>query len=171
MKYNVLILLVFVCSTGFSQLINHNVQVSTGYNRIGFFNEASYKLGIKNNYLKLGARHYTFDTFFEKNTIGASIDYTYHVNSKNDKFYFYPGISFSVFSEIKTNIKLIVKDYKLINGIGYNGIKNLSIYYQLGFGVIDATSTVNKVDEIVKINYFNYEMVFGLCYRFGTATK
>jgi len=27
------------------------------------------------------------------------------------------------------------------------------------------------VNEIVKINYFNYEMVFGLSYRFGNPTK
>ncbi len=171
MKNKVFILLLFVSFTGGTQLISHRAQVSTGYNRIGFFNEISYKIGLKNNYLKLGIRHYTFDNFFEKNTIGGAIDYTYQLHSKNGNLHFYPGLSFTVFSENKSNAKVTLKDYKLINGIGYNGIKNLTIYYQLGFGILDATSVLKSIDEIVKINYFNYEMVFGLSYRFKSTTK
>jgi|GEM_PF-1647256 len=171
MKKIVWILLFFVSYNGISQSISHNAQITTGYNRIGFYNELSYKLGIKNNFLKFGARHYTFDNFFEKNTIGFSFDYSKKIDSKNEKFYFYPGVSFSVFSENKTNANVVLKDYKVISGIGFNSFKKISIYYQLGFGVLAATSKLKSVDEVVKINYFNYEMVFGLSYRFGSTTK
>jgi len=171
MRNIVWILLLFVSYNGFSQLVSHNTQISTGYNRIGFYNELSYKLGMKNNLLKFGARHYTFDNFFEKNTVGFSLDYSRTIDSKNENFYFYPGVSFSVFSENKTNANVVLKDYKLINGIGFNIVKKISIYYQLGFGVLDVTSKLKSADEVVKINYFNYEMVFGLSYRFGNPTK
>lgn len=171
MKNRVLILIIFLSYNGWSQFVNHNAQISTGYNRIGFYNELSYKLGLKEHYLKFGARHYTFDNFFEKNTIGFSFDYTKQINSKQGKFYFYPGVSLSFFVEDKTHAKLSLQDYKLLNGIGFNILKNVSIYYQLGVGIIDATSQLKIVNERVKINYFNYEMVFGLSYRFGNSTK
>jgi hypothetical protein len=171
MKNRILILLLFLSYNGFSQFVNHNTQVSTGYNRVGFYNEWSYKLGLKNHYLKFGARHYTFDNFFEKNTIGFSFDYTKRIDSKKEKVYFYPGVSLSLFTEDKTNAKLSLKDYKIISGIGFNIVKKLSVYYQIGFGILDATSNLKMVNEIVKINYFNYEMVFGLSYRFGNSTK
>jgi len=167
----VYILFFFISFVGYSQKLNHNAQLSTGYNRVGFYNELSYKIGSKNHLVKIGVRHYTFDNFFEKNTIGLSIDYSYMLNSKNDKFYFYPGASFTVFSEDKDHVVAVLKEYKLINGIGYNIIKNLSFYYQLGFGIIDVKSKLKDVEEVVKINYFNYEMVFGLNYRFGNSTK
>lgn len=171
MKNSVLILFLFMSYNGISQFVNHNTQLSTGYNRVGFYNELSYKLGLKKHYFKFGARHYTFDDFFEKNTIGFSFDYTRKFDSENKKVYFYPGVSMSFFVEDKTHAKVSLKDYKLISGIGVNIVKKLSIYYQLGFGVLDATSNLKMVNEIVKINYFNYEMVFGLSYRFGNPTK
>jgi len=171
MKNIVWTLLFFISYNGISQSISHNAQISTGYNRVGFYNELSYKLGIKNHVFKFGARHYTFDNFFENNTVGFSIDYSRTIDSKNEKLYFYPGASFSVFFENKTKANVVLMDYKLINGVGFNIVKKISIYYQLGVGILDVTSRLKDVDEVVKINYFNYEMVFGLSYRFGYTAK
>lgn len=171
MKSIGLFFLLFLTFNGVAQNSNHNVQGATGYNRIGFYNELSYKFGVKQNYFKFGARHYTIDNFFETNAIGGSVDYMYHLNSKNDKFYFYPGASFTFFTENKSNAKIVLNDFKLINGVGYNAFKGFSVYYQMGFGIVDVKSKLTQIEKIVKINYFNYEMVFGINYRFSSATK
>jgi hypothetical protein len=171
MKNRILFLTLFFSFNGISQLLNHNAQVSTGYNRVGFYNEMSYKLGLKQHYLKFGARHYTLDNFFVKNVVGFSFDYTKIIDANNKKMYFYPGVSMSFFVENKSHAKVVLNDYKVISGIGINCVKNLSVYYQIGFGILDVTSNLKMVDEIVKINYFNYEMVFGLSYRIGNSSK
>ena len=171
MKNRILIFLFFLSYNGFSQYVNHTAEISTGYNRIGFYNELSYKLGLKSHNLKFGGRHYTLDNFFEKNIIGLSFDYTKIIVSNNEQLYFYPGVSISCFIEDKSHAKVILKDFKVISGIGVNIVKNLSVYYQIGFGILDVSSNLKIVGEIVKFNYFNYEMVFGLSYCFSNSSK
>lgn len=171
MKEIVLFFTLFLHFIGNAQSVNHKAQLTTGYNRIGFYNEVSYKFGVKKHELKFGARHYTFDNFFEKNTIGLSIDYLNKFYSKNEKLFFYPGVSFSIFKEQKSNAKVTLTDYKVITGLGYTFYRGMSLYYQLGFGILDTRAQLKVVDELVKINYFNYEMAIGISYRFGTASK
>jgi len=170
-NYSTILIFLLISFFGIGQNVKHIAQFSTGYNRIGFYNELAYKIDAYQHQLKIGGRHYTFDNFFEKNTIGISLDYTYQIQSRGKHFYFYPGVSYTFFKEHKTNVVVNLTDIKLISGVGFKIYKGLSIYYQLGFGVLDAKSELKKKNETVKANYFNYEMAFGLSYRFGSDSK
>jgi hypothetical protein len=168
--------ILFVCVLFYSfnnlaQQTIHNIELSAGFNRIGFFNQASFKIDIKNNQFKLGLRHYTIDNFFEKNTIGMSLGYNYKVTSKSNKTYFYPGVNTAFFIENKTNSRVFISDYKLINGIGVNLNSKWSLYYQLGFGVVTTKTYVIDIGDVISVPYFNYEMLFGVCYQLGGNSK
>ena len=154
-----------------AQSNNEYLQLSTGYNRIGFYNDLAFKFEIKQHQISFGLRHYTLDNFFEKNTIGMSLGYNYIIHAQNEKFYFYPGISTGFFKENKSYAQVYLTDLKLINGVGYNISKHWSINYQLGLGVLKTKSYLVNVGEVSKIDYFNYEISVGLTYRFGNSAK
>jgi hypothetical protein len=160
--------LCLVINVTFGQTKNHFIDLSTGFNRIGFYNELGYKFEINSHQLKIGARHYTLDNFFEKNTVGASLAYSYLVRGTSNKFYFYPGINISFFNENKNNANVILSEYKLVNGFGYNFNKRWSLSYQLGFGVILTKSHLPNFEEPIRLEYFNYELAVGLSYKIFT---
>ena len=167
MKKWIFVFFFFLIGTAHAQKIQNTFQIKTGYNRIGFFNELGYKLDVKHHQFKLGLRHYTLDNFFEKNTVGLSVDYAYQFRSENDRYFFYPGISTAFFVENKTNARVFNYDYKLINGIGVNLNSNWALFYQIGFGVVSAKSKLMLNDEVVAVAYFNYELALGINYRFN----
>lgn len=170
-KELILILFVFFTCLSNAQSSQNFLQVTTGFNRVGFFNEAGFKFEIKHHQFKFGLRHYTLDNFFEKNTIGFSFDYNYQFTSRNNKFFFYPGVSTAFFMENKTNTQVFNSDYKLVNGVGINLNPKWSVFYQLGFGVITTKSYLINSSDVVQISFFNYELAVGLSYRFIKGEK
>ena len=167
----IILLLLLLSLSSNAQMSQKYLQATTGFNRIGFFNEAGFKIGIKNNQFKLGLRHYTLDNFFEKNTVGLSMDYYYQLFSKDNKYYFYPGISTVFFMENKTNAQVFNYDYKLINGVGVNLNVNWSLFYQIGFGITTTRAHLLNSTDVTKVDYFNYELGLGVSYRFNKSKK
>lgn len=157
--------------SGVSQGTNESLTLKTGFNRIGFYNSLSFIGDFNNHQINLGLRHYNLDNFFEKNTIGLDVGYQYLIASKNDKFYFYPGVSTSFFRENKTQAIVSLTDLKLINGVGINLNEKWSLNYQLGAGVLLTKSILHNIGEVNKIEYYNYEMSFGINYRFRSSSK
>jgi hypothetical protein len=171
MKKVALILMFSAAFNCFSQNTNESLALRTGFNRVGFYNSFGFVGDIKNHQINVGLRHYTLDNFFEKNTIGLDLGYQYLINAKNEKFYFYPGISTSFFRENKTQAIVYLTDLKLINGVGINLNEKWSLNYQLGVGVLFIKSNLYDIGEVNKIEYYNYEMSFGINYRFRNSSE
>lgn len=170
LKKGIYLVFLLVVTSGYSQSVQNSFQVQTGFNRIGFYNELGFKFDIKRNQFKLGLRHYTLDNFFEKNTIGFSFDYSYLLPSKNEKYFFYPGISSSFFMENKSTAQVFISDFKLINGVGINLNKKWSLFYQLGFGVVTTKSYLINSSDVTNTAYFNYELALGVVYHLNKKT-
>lgn len=165
------VVLVFVLSVvtniAFSQAKYHFIDLSTGFNRIGFYNEIGYKFELNCHQLKIGARHYTLDNFFETNAIGMDLRYGYKVLSQNQRLYFCPGVSATFFKEKKNNANVTLSDIKLVNQLGINLKNSWSVFYELGMGVIMVKSDLINVNEISNLEYFNYEISLGVSYKIG----
>lgn len=165
LKKGVLLALLLVGTHGYSQSTQNSLQLQSGFNRIGFYNELGFKFDIKRNQFKLGLRHYTLDNFFEKNTIGFSFDYNYWLASKSEKYFFYPGISTTFFMENKSSAQVFISDIKLINGVGINLNKKWALFYQLGFGIVTTKSYLLSSSDVTNTAYFNYELALGVVYH------
>jgi len=161
----------FLSFQTFSQSNKEFIELSTGFNRIGFYNDLAFKFEIKYHQVNLGLRHYTLDNFFEKNTVGMSIGYKYIIHGQNNKFYFYPGLNTSFFKENKSIGQVFLSDFKLINGVGVNFNPKWSLFYQLGLGVLKTRAELIVNQGVSKIDYFNYEIALGISYSFGDSSK
>jgi len=168
---NVLYVMFFLSFQAFSQSNKEFLELSSGFNRIGFYNDFAFKFEIKQHQINLGLRHYTLDNFFEKNTVGMSVGYKYIIHAQNNKFYFYPGINANFFKENKSIGQVFLSDFKLISGVGLNLNHKWSLFYQLGLGVVKTRSELVITEIITKVDYFNYEIALGISYSFGDSSK
>lgn len=155
----------------FAQSNQQSVLIINGYNRIGFYTEPAFRFNINNHRGKIGVRYYTFDNFFEKNTLGLSIAYDYKFEGKNDKTFFYSGISGAFFKENKTTAQVYLSEIMLTNGVGINFFKQFTFFYQLGLGIAINKSILVNIGETTTNQYYNYEMALGLAYHFRSQSK
>jgi len=170
-RITLIIWMLLLKGIGFSQNHSQSVLITNGYNRIGFYTEPAFRFNINNHRGKIGLRYYTFDNFFEKNTVGMSVGYDYKFEGKKDKTFFYSGIYGAFFKENKTTTQVYLSELMLTNGIGINFFKNFSFFYQLGLGVALNKSILIAVGETTKNQYYNYEMALGFAYHFKRKSK
>ncbi|HIP35394.1 MAG TPA: hypothetical protein EYG85_00900 [Crocinitomix sp.] len=165
----IIFLILFVLSINIvcSQNVTHSIWGLQGFNRVGFYNDLSYKLSYSNHQLCLGARYYTFDDFFEKNTIGLSLGYDYKIESKSEKIFFFTGVYTSIFNEKKSNAKVNLITAMLTNGIGIKIFNQFAFFYQLGIGVVSNKTTITQYNTTTKYQFYNYEMALGFSYHFN----
>ena len=171
MKVKLLVILLLVFFQSWGKKKKKSVLLTNGYNRIGFYIEPAFRFNIKNHRGKIGLRYYTFDNFFEKNTIGLAAAYDYKFDGKNDKTFFYTGVSTAFFKENKSTAQVYLTELMLTNGVGVNFFKRFSFFYQLGLGVALNKSILTNIGETTKNQYYNYEMALGLAYHFGGKSK
>jgi hypothetical protein len=171
MRFFVVIILLSCININWAQSHNESILITNGYDRIGFYTEPAFRFNINNHRGKIGLRYYTFDNFFEKNTIGLSAAYDYKFESKNKNTFFYIGISSAFFKENKTTAQVYLTELMLTNGIGINFLTNFSFFYQLGLGVALNKSILISVGETTTNQYYNYEMALGIAYHFKHKSK
>ncbi len=171
MKFFFLLILLLFFRWSLAQSNNQSVLLTNGYNRIGFYIEPAFRFNINNHRGKMGLRYYTFDNFFEKNTLGLSVAYDYKFEGKNDRTFFYTGISGAFFKENKTSAQVYLSEIMLTNGVGFKFFNRFSFFYQLGLGVAINKSILITVGETTSNQYYNYEMALGLAYHFKHQSK
>jgi len=170
MRFLFSIILLLCVNINWSQSNNESVLLTNGYDRIGFYIEPAFRFNINNHRGKIGLRYYTFDNFFEKNSVGLSAAYDYKFEGKNNKTFFYTGISSAFFKENKTTAQVYLTELMLTNGIGINFLKNFSFFYQLGLGVALNKSILLYGGE-TNNQYYNYELALGFAYHFKRKSK
>lgn len=170
MRFLFSIILLLCVNINWSQSNNESVLLTNGYDRIGFYIEPAFRFNINNHRGKIGLRYYTFDNFFEKNSVGLSAAYDYKFEGKNNKTFFYTGISSAFFKENKTTAQVYLTELMLTNGIGINFLKNFSFFYQLGLGVALNKSILLSGGE-TNNQYYNYELALGFAYHFKRKSK
>jgi hypothetical protein len=171
MRTFVVIILLSYVNINWAQTNKESILLTNGYDRIGFYTEPAFRFNINNHRGKIGLRYYTFDNFFEKNTIGLSAAYDYKFEGKNDKTFFYIGISSAFFKENKTTAQVYLTELMLSNGFGINFLNNYSFFYQLGLGIALNKSILIDVGETTTNQYYNYEMALGFAYHFKRKSK
>ncbi|MGV6861073.1 MAG: hypothetical protein ACWA41_04840 [Putridiphycobacter sp.] len=170
MRLFVFVILFSAFST-FAQTKNEFVQLTNGYNRVGFYVQPDFKFQIQQHQVKLGLRYYTWDNFFEKNTIGLACGYQYVFDSKSEKQYFYTGLSTAFFKENKSTAQVYLSEFMITNGVGFKFFDNWSFYYQLGMGVLINKALIYQPEIISKYEYYNYELALGIAYHLNRKSK
>ena len=164
---SILFVLLSGLSKGISQ--NHQLSIETGYNRIGVFLNPHIGIDIKQHQIHFGLKTYGYNLFFETHPIGPQIGYQYQINTENNKWYFYPSLSFSAYREQKPSSNLLISELNLKYGLGINLSKNIAIVNELGVGYIMSNSNLFNQLKTIKSAYPSFEISLGLVFHISNS--
>jgi hypothetical protein len=139
------------------------IQLNSGLNRVGVFYAFALYGNLQNHHLSLGARFYEPDIFFEKNTLGLSLNYGYRLHLKQ-KFKLLIGANMNCFREKKTEALVYLLDTKLLCSPEWYMGQHSTLFFNLGAGPVVSFTESKNIQNKNPFIYANYEIAIGIRY-------